>query len=215
MNEKLYKVNLNFSELLMLDGKVHQEVQDVIDDIKKCNSFGFEFHLINEIINTSLKKGTFSYSRKEIRNCSYCDKIYTYHTYPKNTKKNIKGEFNYNSPKYYYGYSFNDGFITVKGHGDICEDCEKVYKVISTVEEYILSQRLPVQLLRNKDLSIFYKDDIKICYNCKEEMCESEMGRSNAVFGGTYASTCPKCGAVSTAFGKLHTSTNKFVMREK
>lgn len=214
IKEKLYDVKLSLEELEILDGKVNSEAQKVVDIAKSESEFGFKLPIMNEVLRKSLEIGELTWRYKQIRSCSYCDKGYDYHTYPRSGRYHSKGDKNFDKPKYYSGIKFNEGCVTVLGSGDMCSDCEKEYNAIHILIDYILENDLKIQIQKNdyKDTK-YIKDDIRICYHCEEEMQESKMGRNTTMMGdGTYPCSCPKCGAESLPFGRSHKTTKKFAM---
>ncbi len=213
---KQYEVKLNLNELLLLDGKVNEKAQSIIELAKKESMFGFELPVMNEILRKSEEIGTLKWTYKSIRSCSYCDKKYDYHTYPRNGRYHNKGDKNHDKPIYYSGIKFNEGFVTIQGHGDMCNECCNKHKVKEQLIDYIIDNDLKIQIQKNDyKVGKYLKDDIRICWNCNEEMQESQMGRDNTLMGDdTYPSKCPKCDAKSSAFGNSHKTTNKFAMIE-
>lgn len=127
---KTYSIDLVLNELILLDGKVSDKAQIIIDKAKQESSYGLELPIMNEILRKAEENGKLTWRYKSIRSCNYCDKPRTYHTYPRNTKYHSKGDNNYDKPIYYKGIVFNEGFVTIQGKGDMCVDCEKKYNVI-------------------------------------------------------------------------------------
>ncbi|MDY8021159.1 hypothetical protein [Paenibacillus polymyxa] len=205
---------MTLDELEVLDGKVSDEAQKVIDEAKKECSYGFEMPIMNEIIKSSEKTGTLKWTHKSIRSCDYCDKEYDYHTYPRSSRNHTKGEKNYNKPIYYSGIKFNEGFVTFQGDGDMCSECCIKQKVKERLIDYIIDNDLKIQIMKNDyRVSKYLKDDIRTCYSCNEDMLESQMGKEPTMMGdGFYPSKCPHCGAESKPFGKSHGVTNRFGM---
>lgn len=214
---KLYEVKLTLEELLIVDGKVSNDAQKVIETAKKESSFGFELPVMNEILRQSEQKGTLTWTYKPIRSCGYCDKKSDYHTYPRSGRNHRKGDKNFDKPIYYSGIKFNEGFVTIQGYGDMCIECCNKYNVINRLIDYIVDNDLKIQIKKNDHREGKYlKDDIHICYSCNREMQESKMGRERTISGdGTYPSTCPNCGAKSSMFGKSHKTTNMFAYNRK
>lgn len=210
--EKLFNVKLPLQELLKLDGNVPQEIQKVIDEAKKESSYGFDLPVMNEILKQSEKNGKLTWTYKQIRSCDYCDKKSDYHRYPRNGRYHSKGDKNFDKPIYYSGIKFNEGFVTIKGYGDMCSECCGKHKVKERLIDYILEHDFKVQVMKNDyKPGKYLKDDIRICYDCGEEMLESKMTKEMTMMGdGYYPSGCPKCGAKSLPFGRSHTTTNKF-----
>jgi hypothetical protein len=211
--EKEYEIKLKIDELMILDGKVSEKAQCVINVAKKESSYGFNMPVMNEVIKKAEEIGKLTWTYKQIKSCNYCsDKKYDYHRYPRSGKYHNKGDKNYNKPKYYSGIKFNEGFVTIQGSGDMCRECCESNKVIQQLIDYVLDNDLKVEIQKNdyKD-GKYLKDPIQICYSCEYEMTESEMGRNSTMIGdGTYPSTCPKCDAKASAFGNSHKTTNKF-----
>lgn len=212
MKTQYYTVSLTATELKLLDGKVNEATQKKINELKQAEAFGFDIPLMNEVLLASTVRGTFAYRFEQIRSCPYCDKGYSYHTYAKNSRSHKKGDDDTSKPMYYLGVVFNEGFIVMGGYGDICQECCEKHTVIERLIKKILDDDLKIELLGHKNTR-YKKDDMCVCYSCGNEMYESEMGRSPCLMGGgTYPSTCPKCGTVSLLFGRLHKTTNRFRM---
>jgi len=213
---KTYLIELTLEELLPIDGEVSEKAQEIINKAKQESTYGFDLPVMNEILRNSEKLGSLKWTFKQIRSCSYCDKTYDYHTYPRSGRYHNKGDKNHDKPKYYYGIKFNEGFVTIQGSGDMCSECASKHNVIHRLIDYIIDNDLKIQIQKNDyRFTKYIKDDIRTCYECGNEMQESKMGRHNTMMGdGTYPSSCPTCGAESLPFGKSHKSTNKFVMIE-
>lgn len=209
--EKLYEIKLSYNELIMLDNNVNEEAQVIINSSKQENDIGFDFPIMNEIILKSLNSGELNWRKKRITSCNHCDKTYDYYRYSRNGKHHNKGDKDYKKRIYYDGIKFNEGSVTIVGLGDMCIECEKKYQVIDKLIEYILDRKLPIEL-QDKDRTLYVKDKIKICFECEEEIQESQMGILPSMFGGSYSGECPKCGAKSLPFGRSHKYTSKFIM---
>ncbi len=209
--EKLYEIKLPFNLLTDLDGKVDENAQKVIDTAKEENEIGFELPIMNEILRKAIEKGKLTWTYKQINSCSYCDKKRDYYRYPRNGKYHNKGDKNLDKPKYYSGIKFNEGFITMQGQGDMCRECCDSYNVIEQLVNYILDNDVKVEIQKNDyGVSRYLKDDTKVCYQCEQEIRESEMTSRDAIMGGKYPSGCPHCGAESLALGRSHKNINKF-----
>lgn len=210
---KKYEIKLTLNELELLDTKVSEEAQKVINDAKQENSFGFELPLMNEILKKSLEIGKLTWIYDNMRSCKYCDKDYDYKAYPKSSRYHSKGDSNFDKPIHYRGLKFNAGFVRVSNNADICCDCAEKHDIIHKLIDYIIDNDLPIEIQKNDyKPSKYLKDDIEICYECSKEMQESQMGLLPAVMEGYYRGECPHCGAKSKAFGNNHETTNKFVM---
>lgn len=205
MMEKVYSVDLTWEELQLLDGKVREKAQKVIDKARIEQSIGFDLPIMNEIIRKSLETGTLTWVRKSIRSCDYCDKERTYQRYKRSSRYHNKGDFDYDKPVYYGGIAFNEGFIAIKGLGDMCSECCSNHKVLERLIDYIWEKDLKIQIQSNNYRPGKYlKDPIYSCKDCGEEFPESKMGRDAAVFSGYYPSRCPHCDSKNTS------KTNEF-----
>ena len=209
---KTYPINLTLEELLLIDDNVSEEAQKVINKAKQESTYGFELPIMNEILRRSEQIGKLTWNYTQVRDCKYCDKKSSYHTYPRSSNYHSKGDKNYDKPKYYGGIVFNQGFVVMKGYGDMCSECEKKYDVIHRLIDYIIDNDLKIEIQNNKyKPSKYLKDEIKICYSCDKEMSESTMSNLTTMMGdGYYKGECPHCGAKSLPFGESHKRTDKF-----
>lgn len=211
----MYDVQLSYEELILLDGAVSENAQAVIEIAKKEHSIGFDLPVMNEILRKAEETGKLTWKFKSIRSCSHCDKKYAYAKYPRSGRYHNKGDSNWDKPIHYQGVKFNEGGVTVAGSGDMCADCFKKHNVLDQLIHYILDNDLKIHIQKNDiGTTKYLKDDVRVCFECKEEMLESEMGRERTMMGdGTYAATCPHCGAKSLPFGRTHGSSDRVVHR--
>lgn len=210
---KLYKLALSYEELMKIPFTMNEAAEEVKAQAKQESEFGFELPVMNEILVKSLKSGQFTFRSKRISHCPLCKKNAGYAKYTRNSKYHRKGDNNYKRPLTMTGYKVNEGFVSVQGLGDFCSDCNKEHQILDRITDYLLVNRLEVELVHNED-SIFKKDPVRICHACKEEMYESEMGELPALLSGRYKGQCPHCEAKSLPFGKSHKTTDKFRMIE-
>jgi hypothetical protein len=207
----MYKVELTYDELLLLDTKVNDTAQSVIDVAKKEQGYGFDFPIIGQILQKSESLGSLNWSYESITHCSYCDKTYDYYKHKRSGRYHRKGEPDHKRPIHYSGVKFNPGFIRFSGYGDMCTDCMSKHKVIEQLIDYILDYDLKIEIRKNDYKPTKYKKDpMRICNNCGAEMYESEMGRRPVLMGGgTYPATCPHCKTEGGIFN-THKTTNKY-----
>lgn len=212
--EKLYTVSLPYEKIVLLDGKVDEETQMIIDLAKTEKSFGLDSYS-NEILRQALECGKLSWGIVSISRCEHCDdKPKGYARYDRNSRYHRKGDFNYDKPYSYMGVKPFQGFIIFNGASGICYDCW-YKKYLPVIVRYIIDNDLPIELQKNDIAETRYKKDpVMVCYDCGKEMRESEMELRPTVMGdGYYPCGCPHCGAKSLVFGKSHKTTNKFVMK--
>jgi hypothetical protein len=212
IKEKTYSIRLALPELLLVDGKVDETQQKIIDTAKREAAVGMPIPLLNHVITESEKTGTLTWSFLQINSCDLCDKKQGYWTYDRNGRYHRKGDTDYKHPKSYSGVKFNEGFIRMTGYGDCCVECFNSLKMVELLTDYILDNDLKIEIQKNNYKHTKYrKDEQRKCYQCKETMFESEMGRRSTLFGdGTYPSKCPHCGAEDVAFGRSHEITREF-----
>lgn len=199
-------ISLSDEELLLLDGKVNETAQEVINYVKKIDEFAdIGDRKYAEIIVQALSKGELGISYREISRCS-CGRTTEYR---KITRGRRRGELDFDHPIRIYGVSFMDGFVTIKGHSafGFCQECGEKAKI--AILNYIKVNDLPIQTGTESN---WIKEDAKICHNCKELIWEFDMGLEYAIMGdGRYYSKCPKCGADGGLFAS-HASAKKFRM---
>lgn len=191
---KTYSCQLEYSTLLKLDGNCDEETQKIIDKAKEEHEIGLD-DISNEIINQSLKLGTFRWTNIRIRECKACNnKPWGYHEYVRNSRGHYKGEKNYNNPIYYYGVQPNPGMVIVEGGTGICYDCWKnIY--LPKILNCIIDRDLPVEIQPNDIFSTRYvKDEIRFCPKCSRDVFKSELKLEYGLFG-TFPSLCPGCGS--------------------
>lgn len=200
------EVSLTHGELLLLDGKVNEKAQEVINYVKKINEFAdIGNPVYAEIIVQALVKGELTISYRDINRCACGAKT----EYRKITRGRRRGELDYDHPIRLYGTTFMDGFVVVKGHSEFgfCQSCGE--KAKSTILDYIKAHDLPIQTGTDSN---WIKEEAKICRGCKEEIWQFDMGLEYTIMGdGRYYSACPKCGFKGGLFAS-HESAKKFRM---
>ena len=149
--QKTYNFDLTYDEVLLLDKQkgLTKENQIKVDNIKEENNVGLPLDIMNEIIMNSKKSGELTWRVKQIDHCEYCDKQRDYYRYTRSSRYHRKGDYNYDAPRYYTGYKFNEGFVTIKGRGDMCRECEEKYNVIHTLIDYIIDNDLKIEIQNN------------------------------------------------------------------
>ena len=149
--QKTYNFDLTYDEVLLLDKQkgLTKENQIKVDNIKEENNVGLPLDIMNEIIMASKKSGELTWRIKQIAHCEYCDKERDYYRYTRSSRYHRKGDYNYDAPRYYTGYKFNEGFVTIKGRGDMCKECEEKYNVIHTLIDYIIDNDLKIEIQNN------------------------------------------------------------------
>jgi hypothetical protein len=208
---KLYEVKLSYKELMGINFQLNDEAEAVRDKAIQEDSIGLPVPIMNEAIIYSLNKGIFSVTNKRICYCQLCETHAGYVLYSRTGRYARKGQPNYDKPKHLPGIKLNEGFVSIKGHGDFCQACNTKHNIVDTIKNYIIDNDLKIEIIRD-DRSLWKKDDIRICFECEAEIQESEMGLLPAMMSGHYRGECPKCGAKQLPFGKSHKHAHKFKM---
>lgn len=187
--------SLSEDEVLLLDGKVNEDVQKSIDKIKSRRSIENTLDIPEKYKKFVAEKIRVATDTQELRftqgcklsSCNICGKKKTYRTYTRNTKYHRKGEPNYDRPIDVYGVNLG-----------CCSSCWKevrpyLGKALEGVEAEIS------KTITGKDPE--YKKYANIeCSVCGWEGHEGEMGMLPALMGGSYRGKCPKCGAKNIVF---------------
>jgi hypothetical protein len=201
------EVKLTNQELLLLDGKVNEVAQKVVNEVKEIMKYAdIGDEMLAEIISLALKKGELTRNHREISECRKCGKHKTYKTITRGRKK---GKLAYDHPLYVWGRTYLDGFVTIKGYSPFsyCDECTK--EVEHTLIDYIKINDLPIQL---SDTEGWQKENAKICMYCGEKIWEFDMGLEYTLMAdGRYYSECPKCKTKASLF-QSHKSTKEFRM---
>ncbi len=204
------RVDLTAEELLLLDGKVRADVQEIVNAVKMAQSV-HQHPIVGATIADSLKTGRFRYEIDRIQYCRLCNSSAGYAKHKRSGRYHNKGGDNHKKPLYMQGIRLNPGFVRIAGHGDFCCKCDAKDRITTSIIETILSKQLPIELVGNKRTQ-FKRDDVRICRSCNKEMYESEMGREMTMMGdGYYPSKCPHCGTKSNLFAS-HGTSPKFRM---
>jgi hypothetical protein len=190
-------VPLSEDEILTLDGRVNDKAQSFVDHVKQKRTYIGLTTYEQEVLASAQDRGALDYSIRQIDSCPLCDKKTTYVKYKSGYNK---GRANYDKPIHVRGYSFNDGFITIKGYSSLgfCIDCGQVIE--NHVVDYILTHDLHNQLARD-ERSKYLREDSRNCYKCNAHIWEFDMGLSPTLMDvGYYYSKCSECGAEAGLF---------------
>ena len=202
------KAPLSFDEALILDGRVNEKLQAIIDTMKAEAAIGLPVATANGVIRLALKAGRLRivYKGFGVRFCPQCDRFAGYAKYPRNGKNHCKGDTNLGKPLSFPSYKFSVG-------GSVCQECSDEHGIVDMIISHIIDNDLQIELQARGAKTRWVKDDQQQCLKCKETMFESEMKRLHAVMGqGTYPGGCPHCGAKSLPFGPSHENTHDYRM---
>lgn len=200
------EIELEDDEILLLDGKVNEKAQELINEVKQFRKYINSGHILYaEIIAAAEKQAELRYTHRTILHCEMCNKSAKYPIYKSGRNK---GKENRNKNRIrMFGTTFMDGFVTIDGYSKwgFCKECGE--KAIKAITDYIKTNDLHIQLPRE---SKWIKEEKRECFNCKEKIWEFDMGLNRTLIGdGNYYAICNKCGAESNVFGGTHHSTRK------
>jgi len=202
-------IELTDDELLLLDGKVTITAQKIIDEIKEIRSFeDIGNNLYAEIVKLAKDRGKLTYTHRELSNCATCNKRTTYPIFKSGRRK---GEQNINKPRNFFGISFMDGFVLMRGYSSkgFCSECGE--KALKTITNYIRDNNLQIELQTNTN---YVKEHEKKCLNknCSQLIWEFDMKLERTIMGdGYYYSQCPICNTKGGLFNN-HELTHNFRM---
>jgi len=194
------RVEITDEILVLLDGKCDEKTQKEVDAAKLRLDTVRSMPEIDPKIaeffagmkRLALKSGRLVYQTKRSGYCPVCEKRGGYVKYKSGRKK---GMSNFNRPITFTGVEFEHCFCSIKDRFNFgcCLDCfEKLKPLLPALAD--LRAEIPEAITGVAPKFKWHKE-----YKCKE--CgwiggEYQMGRSKCLMGsGTYASTCPKCGA--------------------
>lgn len=202
-------LNLSDEELLLLDGKVSEDTQQLIDKIKHRLALESKLEEIPEkyrkwaaeLIALAESEGRLVREHTKLSRCPCCNQQKTYATYKRNSRYHNKGDFNYSKPLYVHGWEFQHRFISFVGYPGqgICYTCwdEVSPYLVNALSE--VKAEIPYRITGQNSRWFFGKH--AECKKCGWIGPEYEMGQLPAVFGGYYRGQCPNCGEKSLPFG--------------
>lgn len=198
-------MNLTDDELVILDGKCSQAVQEKVNEAKDRISARAAFSnldprlagLVADVVTEAKKNLKLVFYHESIRHCSICGKRGDYVKYKSGPRK---GRNNWDKPTYLPGREFKHSFVTIKGHVSVggCTECvEKALPYIAKALEYVKAE-IP-EAISGKPKEWIRYSNMK-CSLCHWEGLEGSMGKLPAMMGGYYFGECPQCKAKNQLF---------------
>lgn len=210
---KEYK--LTDHEALLLDGKVSQNVQELVDSAKNriamfeampelgAEKAGF----IADVVGLAKKAGKLAFYHNRIRYCPVCKTNAGYHVHARSSRKQFghkKGDIDYGSPRSMPGVELQDSFVTIEGlvYQGCCTACfdslkpklaERLADVTAEIPEAITG--IPPK---------WRKWTTNKCSACGWVGPEGKMLRMRTMMGdGYYHGGCPSCKAKNVMFSSV------------
>jgi hypothetical protein len=197
-----HSVDLTFEELALLDGRVNEKAQRVIDNSKEAHRIKTESGLSDteaamtqKIILSARDQLRLTFHYENIARCPCCGRSDGYWPVRRTTKYKRKGEPDYDNPKLIRACSVNPGFVTVRHHISLgwCPSCED--RVKPAVLSALKDDQIEVSQLLTGVPPKFKRHQNREC-ECGWKGHEGEMKWETALMGnGTFPSRCPQCGA--------------------
>lgn len=194
-------VTLTFEELMLIDGKVNDEAQKVIDSTKEAHRIQTasgltesEARMVQKIVASSRGELRLSFYFENIKDCPCCGRKDGYWPVRRTSKYKRRGQPDYDNPKLIRGYSINPGFVSIKHYISLgfCESCK------DRVMPHILEALKDDQIEVNEKLSgvppKFKRHRNRRCKKCEWAGHEGEMIWAQTLMGdGKFPAYCPTC----------------------
>lgn len=203
-----FTLELTASEASLLDGRVGDKAQAVVDrakDTLALSSSGLaekEAAMVAKIVATAREKGRLTYSRKPIRACPCCGRNEGYYLHTRTGKYHRKGQPNYKAPKTFMGYGMDEGFVTIQHHISVgyCDQCKP--RVDPVLLPLLAGIEADYPSYWSEAPHRFKRFDNKVCTACGWEGHEGEMRKARTLMGdGYYPAGCPNCTAANGPLG--------------
>lgn len=204
-----FTVKLTAAEAVILDGRVSEEAQAVVNRAKDTLALSYsglaekEAAMVAKIISVAREKGRLTYSRKAITSCPCCGRRDGYYVHARTGKYHRRGQPNYNSPKTFMGYGMDEGFVTVQHHISVgyCDQCKP------RVDPVLLPLLEGIEADYSKHWAEaphrFRRFDNRVCTSCGWEGHEGQMRQARTLMGdGWYPAGCPNCTAENVPLGR-------------
>lgn len=206
---QLVKVELTHEECLLLDGRVNEAAQKIVDVSKRrleaaerlSTLTAPQAAFIADLVAIAESDGRLLLGRVGMRSCKACGKAAGYAKYKRDGRYHRKGQSDHSKPLEIWGYGFTQDFVTMRGYPRhaCCPECWDAMKPIVAAELRNVRAVVPAEI--SGEPPRFKRYDNMKCSLCGWEGHEGEMGRRAVVIGnGTYPSDCPKCDAKNVLF---------------
>lgn len=203
-------VPLTNEECLLLDGKVSEKAQAVVNIAKRQIDTAQRLSALTEaqaafvsdVVTEAVQSGRLICRPESMRRCGVCGKSAGYAVHARNGRYHRKGDRNLDRPLALNGFQFRHDFIEMKGYPSLacCRECFTVLKPFLAAELESVRAVIPEAITGHPPR--FTRLDNKRCTQCGWTGHEGEMRRRRTILGdGTYAAGCPKCSAENLLFG--------------
>jgi hypothetical protein len=197
-------LKLTDPEIVLLDGKVRDEVQPEVD-AAKARLDAIEDHpdlpdhlarFVADAVTEARANGRLVWHHDRIRSCPLCGR---YGGYAKFKSGPRRGQSNTNRPLSFNGVELARRFVTMEGHVTLGGCVECVETAEPTLRDALRGVEAQVpDRLRADGEPKRVRYALRRCTECGWEGHEGEMGRRRTIMGdGTYPAACPSCKALN------------------
>lgn len=215
MSESTVLVHLTDDELVLLDGRCRDEVQDKVHAALARIAMRSELPdltpaqagLVSDVVTAAREHGRLRYMSTIIDWCHLCKTHLGYALYKSGPRK---GEKNHSKPRFLPAIDMDPRFVHIKHHAGLggCSDC--VTPIVGVIAEQL--RGVPAQVpdkLRAEGEPVRLRHNNVECTKCGWEGHEGQMRRKRTLMGdGTYPAGCPECDA-ENGFGRTLIETTE------
>jgi hypothetical protein len=202
-------VTLTDAELLVLDGRCSEKVQDKVDAARSRVETATAHPdlspemagLIADVVTEAKAKGLLLWRGTRARLCRVCGKSAGYAKFKSGPRK---GSENYDKPLTFPAVEMADRFVRVSNHVSLgaCSDCAAEAKPHLVAALAAVRAQVPADLAA-AGRPAWKRYGVRTCPECGWTGHEGEMRQLPTLMpGGTYPGGCPSCEFESRPFGK-------------
>ena len=201
------EVKLTHEELQLLDGKVSDEAQKVVDQAKVALAVRVgteltpgEAEMVAKIVAAAKANGKLTFNAVSIKLCPCCGRSDGYWPLKRARRYQRAGEPNYDSPKLFRGYDCNRGFVTMDKHifTGFCDSCKD--RVLPALRPLLTDIKAEMPESLTGVPMLYRKWGNRECAGCGWKGHEGQMGMLPAMMQGMYHGFCPQCGVENLLF---------------
>lgn len=210
-----YDLKLTAEQAVMLDGKVDQKNQEIINQAKFANSLKTENlsdsqkRMVGKIVSIAKEKSLLTKYLVPARRCPCCEKTAGYALHKGTGRYHKKGQPNHNKPLNLMVYDLDRGFVVMSNtvFEGYCRDCEPIVEPVLKAALMGIRAELPNSLASEIKYKRFSD---KKCLDCGWEGYEGQMIKLRTMFNdGHYYGECPSCHAQNKPMGRTIIQTQK------
>lgn len=202
------QVTLSDEECALLDGRVGEKAQAVVDAAKARLAAREAYSglapllaaLVADVLTEATTHGRLTYQHTRIRYCHYCERGGGYVHFKSGRNR---GMADYKRPLTLDAVEFAYRFVRIERSVAVgaCGEC--VASALPTIREALRGVRAELpEPLRIEGEPTYKHYDRRTCKSCGWTGHEGLMGRLPALMGGTYPGICPQCKSEQKIMGR-------------